>query len=452
MLAYVCLSLALLVASPVYAQLESTPFDLPSKRLDEAPMLTPPPVSNKAYPAVVGSQLRSNYVAAGLVFNTAYNDNVLQGGSENPAGDVIYSFLPTITFDQTTARQHLGLLLSPGFTIYQHTSSLNAADLNLALNYQYRLTQHTTVSFDDSFQKSSNVFNQSYPFSGATISGSSQSLPPGVIAPYASQLSNTANGGISYQFGYNSMAGASGIITESSYPNPVQAAGLYNSNSGGGSAFYNQRLSNAQYVGVTYQYLRSEGNPVDPQTSPTSAQSTVQTHSLLPFYTIYLNPTFSLSFSGGPQYYNATQPPSPSLHAWFPSAMASIGWQTSHTNLVASYSRTITAAIGLPGAFNSNNANASARWQAARTWNLGGAASYSINKNVTPLFLASNPGGHSISVSVTVQYSLSEHLKTELGYTHLHQSYNGISAISTVPNTNREFISISYQFTRPVGR
>jgi hypothetical protein len=452
MLLYVCLGLALFVASPAFAQLESTPFELPTKPLDEAPMLTPPPVSNKAYPTVVGSQLRSNYVAAGLVFNTAYNDNVLSGGSTTPTGDVIYSLLPTITFDQTTTRQHFGLLLSPGFTIYQHTSSLNAADLNLSVNYQYRLAQHTTISFNDSFQKSSNVFNQSYPFSGATISGSSQSLPPGVIAPYANQLSNTADGGITYQFGYNNMVGASGVITESNYPNPTQAAGLYNSNSGGGSAFYNQRLSATQYIGATYQYLRSQGNPVDSQASPASEQAEVQTHTLLPFYTIYLNPTFSLSFSGGPQYYSATQSPSPSVHAWFPAAMASIGWQTNHTNLVASYSRTVTAAVGLPGAFNSNNANASLRWQATRTWNFGGTASYSSNKNVTPLFPASNPGGHSVSGSVTAQCSLSEHLKAEIGYTRLHQSYGGISAISTVPDTNREFISISYQFTRPVGR
>lgn len=415
-------------------------------------MLTPPPVSNKAYPTVVGSQERSNYVAAGLVFNTAYNDNVLQGGSNTPAGDVIYSFLPTITFDQTKSRQHLGLLFSPGFTLYQHTSSLNAADLNLALNFQYRLTQHTTVSFNDSFQKSSNVFNQSYPFSGGAISGSSQSSPVGVIAPYANQLSNTANGGISYQFGYNSMVGASGILTESNYPDPVQAAGLYNSNSGGGSAFYNQRLSSTQYVGVTYQYLRSQSNPADSHAGPTSAQAEVQTHTLLPFYTIYLNPTFSLSFSGGPQYYSATQSPSPSVHAWYPAATVSIGWQTSHTNIVSSYSRTVTAAVGLPGAFDSNNANASARWQVTRAWNLGCAASYSINKNVTPLFPASNPGGHSVSGLVSAQYSLSEHFKAELGYSRLHQSYSGISAISIVPDTNREFISISYQFSRPVGR
>ncbi len=52
------------------------------------------------------------------------------------------------------------------------------------------------------------------------------------------------------------MIGAGGTFTESNYPNPAEASGLYNSNSGGGSAFYSQRLSSTQYIGVTYQYSK----------------------------------------------------------------------------------------------------------------------------------------------------------------------------------------------------
>ncbi len=51
--------------------------------------------------------MRSNYLAAGLILNTAYNDNVPAGGSTTPVSDIIYSILPTITLDQTTPRQHL---------------------------------------------------------------------------------------------------------------------------------------------------------------------------------------------------------------------------------------------------------------------------------------------------------------------------------------------------------
>lgn len=450
MLTRISLGLALLVATPVWGQLESTPFEIPTP--DEARMLTPPPISNSAYPTSVGLQMRSNYLAAGVIFSSSYNDNVLGGGGTTTVDDVIYSILPTITFDQATPRRDLKLMFTPGFTVYQHTSELNAANQTASLNLQYRLSEHVTVSLNDSFQKSSSVFNQPYSSSEEAISGSVQAPPSGVIAPYAEQLSNIANAGISYQFAENGMIGACGIATQKNYPSPAEAIGLYNSNSVGGSAFYNRRVSSTQYVGLTYQYLRSDGNPVQPQENSANAKTSVQTNSLFPFYTIYLNPTLSISLSGGAQFYDATQSPLPSVRSWTPSAIASIGWQRSNTNLATSYSRTVSAAVGLPGAFESTSVNASARWQIARTWSAGGAASYSTNKNVTPSFPLSSPGGHSISGLISAQRSMSEHFKLELGYGRLHQSYSGIAAITNAPNTDRVFISISYQVTRPVGR
>lgn len=446
------LGFALLTATPVWSQLVATPFEMPATSTLEAPMLTPPPVSAQGYPTVVGSQVRANYLAAGLVLNTAYNDNVLAGGTTMPVSDWIYTISPTIALNQTTPRQQLTLNYSPGFTFYQHTSALNAANQSAALNFQYRLNQYTTISLRDSFQKSSNVFDQLYPLSGgADPSGSSQS-PVAVVAPFADQLSNTANIGISHQFSSNGMIGANGIFTENNYPDPAEAVDLYNSNSLGASVFYSHRLSHAQYMGVTYQYLRSQGNPVNAQASPGNTQTEVQTHTLMPFYTIYLNATFSISLSGGPQYFDAAESTLSAYRSWAPSAIASIGWQKSHTNIVAAYSRTVTGGVGLPGAFNANSANASVGWQIARTWNIGSAASYSINKNVNPSLPSSNQGGHSISGTVSVHHLIGEHLNAELGYARLHQSYNDIALISSAPDSNREFVSISYQLTRPLGR
>jgi hypothetical protein len=446
------LGFALLTATPVWSQLAATPFETPAASIKEAPMLTPPPVSAEGYPTVVGSQVRANYLAAGLVLNTAYNDNVLAGDTTTPVSDWIYTISPTIALNQTTPRQQLTLNYSPGFTFYQHTSALNAANQNAALNFQYHLSQYTTISLRDSFQKSSNVFDQLYPLSGGAATSGSSQAPVAVVAPFADQLSNTANIGISHQFSSNGMIGATGIFTENNYPDPAEAVGLYNSNSLGGSAFYSHRLSNAQYMGVTYQYLRSQGNPVNAQAYPGNAQTEVQAHTLMPFYTIYLNATFSISLSGGPQYFYAFESTSPAFRSWAPSAIASIGWQRSRANFVASYSRTVTGGVGLPGAFNSNSANALVGWQMARTWIVGSAANYSINKNVTPSLPSSGLGGHSISGTVSVRHPIGEHFNTELGYARLHQSYNDIALISNAPDSNREFVSVSYQFTRPLGR
>jgi hypothetical protein len=452
MLTRVCLGLALVTATPVWSQLTATPFETPATSVDQTQMLTPPPVSAEGYPTTVGSQARSNFLAAGFAVNTAYNDNVLVGEGTSPIGDFIYTISPTIALNKTTPRQNLVLTYSPGFTFYQHTSSLNTTAQNAAVSFQYRLSQHTTIILGDSFQKSSNAFDQLYPSSGGAISGSSQTQGSGVVAPYANQLHNAANMGLSYQFSSNGMIGASGSVAESSYPNPTEATGFNNSSSLGGSVFYSRRLSNKQYFGVAYQYSGSQSSPVNNQTNPANTQTQVRAHSLLAFYTIYFNPTLSLSLSGGPQYTDASHPPSPPTNSTTPSVTASIGWQRNHTNFVASYSRTVTGDSGLLGAYNSSSARASVSWQITRTWTVGSAANYSNSTNVTPSFSSSNPGGETVSGTVTAQHSMSERLGIELGYVRLHQNYTDIAVISAAPDSNRAYISISYRLMQPLGR
>src|ERR1700733_9277862 len=427
MLTRVCLGLVLVTATPAWSQLTATPFETSAASVDQTRMLTPPPVSAEGYATTVGSQARTNFLAAGFTLNTAYNDNVLVNEGTNPIGDFVYTISPTIALNKTTPRQNLALTYSPGFTFYQKTSSLNTTGQNVAVSFQYRLSQHTTITLGDSLQKSSNAFDQLYPSSGETISGSSQTPAVAVIAPYANQLRNTANLGFNYQFSSNGMIGASGSVTENNYSNPAEASGFNNSSSLGGSVFFSRRLSSKQYFGVTYQYSGSQSSPVNNQTNPANTQTQVRTHTLSAFYSIYLNPKLSLSLSGGPQYTDASQPPSPATNSTTPSVTASIGWQRSHTNFVASYSRTVTGDSGLLGAYKLNSARVSLSWQITRTWTVGSGASYANSTNVTPSFSSSNPGGETISGTVLVQHSMSEHLNMELGYARLHQSYSDIT-------------------------
>ena len=452
MLTGISLSVVLLWTVPVWSQLESIPFETSTRPSDEDRMLTPPPVSGEGYPTAVGSQARSNYLAAGLVFVGSYDNNVVIGSGATPIGDGIYSIFPTIALNRITPRQQVTLQFSPGFTFYQNTSALSAATQTAALNFQYRLSQHTTISVSDSFQKSSNVFDQLHPLSEAAPSGSTQSPQAQVVAPYAGQLTNVTNAVLSYQISQNGMIGAGGTFTESNYLNSTQASGFSNSNSVGGSVFYNHRLSRSQYVGVTYQYSSSQANPVNALANPVNNQSELHAQTVLAFYTIYFNPSLSLSLSGGPQYFDATQSPSPRVTSWTPSINAAVGWQRSHPNFAASYSRSITGTTGLSGVFDLNSANASVSWQFARTWIAGSQASYTINKNATPSFALSDPGGHSLSGTILVQHVMGERLTAGFGYVHLHQSYGGITVISEAPDSDRAYVSVSYQFTRPLGR
>jgi hypothetical protein len=404
-------------------------------------MQTPPPVSGQAYPTETGSETRSNYLRAGLNVQIAYDDNVEPGNSSKPVGDEIYTIGSSFALDQITPRAHRTLMYSPGFTLYEPTSALNALNQNAAASYEYRLSPHAKVSVQDTFVQASNVFDQ--PAGG--VSGSTQAAAVAVVAPFAEQLSNGTSGESTFQFSRNSMIGAGGTYSLLDYPNPAQAAGLPNSNTYGGSAFYNRRLSSTQYMGVNYQYSKMTS-------SSASGASVTEMYTIYSFYTLYLAHTLSFSVSGGPQHFDVTDAPFPASTAWTPAVTASMGWQRNRTNLAASYSRTVNGAGGLLGTFESTAGNASGRWQATRTWTLGAAASYSILKSVTPLSPTASQGGHTLSGTVSAHHPIGQHLSAEIGYSRLHQSYGGIAAISVDPDGDHGYISISYQFSRPLGR
>jgi hypothetical protein len=408
-------------------------------------MQTPPPVSGAAYPTAYTAEERSNYLRGGLAFTTAYTDNVLGSTTGNPVSDVSYSIWPSIALDQTRPRLHWVLSYSPGFTFYQRVSSRNQDNQSFSGDFSYRLSPHVTLSLHDSFQKSSSILNQPNQTSASAVTGGTQGVQTTIIAPLADQLTNNGNVELTYQFAANRMIGASGSFTNLYYLDLAQVPGLSNSNLQGGSAFYNHRLSKKHYFGATYQYERIVAYS-------TGVQSETQTHAVMAFYTFYPQQNLSLSVSAGPQHSNVDQFPLPSAQSWSPAVTASIGWQAHHTNLAASYSRSVSGGGGLVGAFHSKRANLSFRQQLSRNWNVQASGAYSIDKSLTPLVFTSSSGGHAISGSASIQRNLGQHLNVEAGYTRVHQSYSDIAAISTAPDTNREWISISYQFTRPLGR
>jgi hypothetical protein len=198
------------------------------------------------------------------------------------------------------------------------------------------------------------------------------------------------------------------------------------------------------YIGATYQYQLFLAYP-------TLGQSETQSHSVFGFYTVYLRPTLSVSFFGGPQYSTTQQFGQPTSNLWSPGGGASMGWQGKLTSFAASYSRTVTDAGGLSGAVQANTANASLRRQLARSLNASVGTSYASN-NVLDALPTFNTSGHSISGNASVQRQIGEHLNLQLLYMRLHQSYSGIAAISSVPDRNRVMATISYQFIRPLGR
>jgi hypothetical protein len=273
-----------------------------------------------------------------------------------------------------------------------------------------------------------------------------------VIAPIAEVLNNSANVGATYQFAANGMVGANGTFTNLHYPNPAQVPGLADSSSQGASAFSSLRISKMHYVGVNYQYQRLVSYP-------TEGLNETQTHAVFFFYTLYASTTFSISFFGGPQHSDTVQPPLPPLNiqlpaarAWTPAAGGSLSWQGQRSSVAVSYKHIISGGGGLSGAVHLDSASASLQQQIARSLSGSLAASYAQNDLLgSPLFGGSS-GGHTISGTGSLQKQFGDHISVQFGYTRLHQSYSGVAVLSTNPDTNREFGSVSYQFSRPLGR
>jgi len=458
----------LLISVPAWSQDEQRPVPVPaatgpasnasadsdaSASVDDSSgrMLTPPPVSGQSYPIMLTSQERSNYLRGGLAFTSAYTDNAVGPVDGHPVSDVSYSVWPTIALDETTSRSHLVVTYAPGFTFYQRESYLNEADENASINFQYRLSPHVTFSARDGFQKSSSVFNQPDLASAVAVSGSAQEGNFSVIAPIADRLSNSANVGIAYQFARNSMIGAGGAFTNLHYPNQSQVPGLYDSSSQGGLAFYSVRVSRINYFGAAYQYQRLASYPT-PGTNET------QTQALLLFYTVYPTKGFSISVFAGPQYadsgpqFAATgSTPSPASQSWNPAAGGSLSWQGHLSSLAISYAHLISSGGGLIGAVKTDNVSASIRQQLRRTMSATIGGGYAQNDILAGAPLTNN-NGHTVSGTASLQQQFGQHLNVQLGYTRLHQDYSTVAVLAATPNTNREFVSISYQFSRPLGR
>jgi hypothetical protein len=459
----ICVGLLLLPVVPLWSQVDTTPTapvpavtgvqssnsDQQSSNSDQ--MMTPPPVSGQSYPTAPTAAERSNYLRGGVAFASAYTDNALGSVNGHPVSDISYSIWPTLALDESTSRLHIVSTYAPGFTFYQRETNLNEADQTATIDVQYRLSPHVSLSARDGFQKTSSVFNQPDPTAAFAVSGASQQANFSVIAPIADLLSNAGNVGMTWQFAANAMVGASGTFANLHYPNQAEVPGLFDSSSQGGSVFFTHRISKMHYVGATYQYQRLVSYP-------TVGQNETQTHALLFFYTLYASSRLSLSFFGGPQYanlgpqyVNAQSAAVPGFQSWNPQVGGSMGWQGRITNIAVSYSHTISGGGGLIGAVKLDSAAASIRQQMTRKLSGSIAGGYA-QSNVLGSALLANDNGHTLSGTASLQRQFGERIGLQLGYTRLHQDYSGVAVLADTPNTNREFVSISYRFYRPLGR
>jgi hypothetical protein len=406
-------------------------------------MVTPAPVSIEGYPLSLGAESeRANYLRGGLRFSSTYDDNVLTNSSR-ATSDVSYSIWPWISLSQSRSRLKWSFSYSPGFTFYQKTTNLNEADHASEAKLEYRLSPNVTLHLRDAFSKSSNYFNQfDQNRGGSTSSVGLQPQNNSVIPPLADRISNAGDVQLTYQFSQYGMVGVTGSFSELRYSDRAQAGGLLDADVKAGELFYTHRVSKRNYFGATYRYQ-------DLLASPSTVET--QTHSLVVFYTIYFQPTVSLSVFAGPEYADTQASHVKVQHNVSPAAGGSFGWQGRYTSFAVSVSRRVADGGGLGSAVRAEDARASFRMQFTKTLNAGLDAGYTMNHLLAPT-LESGVGGHTLFGGFSILQSLGPHLDLELAYTRLHQSYRNLPNLFNMPDRNRVSLSLSYRFERPLGR
>jgi hypothetical protein len=133
---------------------------------------------------------------------------------------------------------------------------------------------------------------------------------------------------------------------------------------------------------------------------------------------------------------------------------AEAGWRDEHTSVSGGYSRTISDGGGLLGAVRLENVHGSLRRQLTPGWAAAVNAGYGRNEALT----VPASSIHVTSAGFTLERNVGKSLGLRMGYAHDFQQQFGVPGPTPAspPETfdasrNRVFVTLSYQWAKPLG-
>jgi len=450
--------LAASVLSAAQTQPQAGQTDEPTAPVEDLRAPAPALLGGDAGSLAFSSELeRSNYLRGGITVGTTYDDNA--GNAVSPKiGDFSYSILPNIQLDQTRSRLHWVLGYLGGFTANQRLTSRNQGSHNLNGSLQYRLSPHMDLRLSDSFLDTTGLLQQFQNGIGTPVTGPVNQPNQTLITPLAKNLNNTGNVDWSYQFSRDDMIGAGGTFYDAHFRDlPAGSTTLLDTNTRTGDVYWNHRFTARNWTGITYKFQRLDVG---------SGTNLTKTHSLLLSHTIYLREHMTLSFFAGPEYSEIDSvivtanvvPPvisfatvSNSEHQLSASGGGSFGWQGQLTSARLEVSRRVSDGGGVLGAVVLNSVEGGIRRQLARTTAAHLNAMYGHNRELGS-FTTGTPL-NSATGSVGLEQQMGQNFMLRLDYGRDYQTGSTTSTTTTGSvNHNRGTVSISYNFTRPMGR
>lgn len=130
-----------------------------------------------------------------------------------------------------------------------------------------------------------------------------------------------------------------------------------------------------------------------------------------------------------------------------------MSWQGHLTSFALSYVHTISSSAGLISAVQLDSATASLSQQITKSLIASVSGGYAQNDTLGTFSTSEGVfNGHSITGTASLQQQVGKSLAFQLAYTRLRQDYAGVPILALTPNTNRESVSVSYQFGKALGR
>jgi len=400
--------------------------------------------------AFISELERSNYLRGGVNVGAVYDSNPLlaQSGAESNTSETIF---PNIMIDKTSSRMRWTLGYAGGLTVNQKFTNQNQGSHKLNFDSQYRLSPHVNLRVAESFYLTTGLFDAGNDTEAIASSGGPNAS---LITPLATQRSNNTTVETNYHFALNDLIGASGSFFDSHFSSVAGEAQLANTQTEVGSAFWLHQIFHGDWGGAAYRFERITFNPGSGET---------RIHSLFAVNTFSLSKQFTLTGFVGPQYSES--------QGLFPGALQSTqtsdwsvgggvegGWRNQHTSASAGYSRTISDGGGVLGSVRLQAVFGNFRRQLTPAWAATLTAIYGTNQSLIVPFTSSAGSANLTSVGVSLERNVGKSLGLRMGYTHDFQEQFGVpgptqpSPAQTLnANRNRFFVTLSYQWAKPLG-
>jgi hypothetical protein len=390
---------------------------------------------------------RSNYLRGGVNVGVAHDDNPLLVPN-GATGNTSVSVFPSVSIEESSSRIRWKLGYAGGLTINQSLANENQDSQNLSFDSQYRLSPHVNLRVAENFSLMTGFFDAG---NGNDIVGSSGGSNVSLVTPLATQKSTVTTVETNYHFALNDLIGASGSFYDSHFSNPGEAqltTPLTNSQTVSGSGFWLHRIFGGDWGGLSYRFDRF---------SYSIGSGESQVHSLFAVNTLNFSSRFTLTGFAGPQYSDneglipGSQQPT-QFTSWSVAGGVDGGWKNQGTSASAGYSRIISDGGGLLGAVRLQSVHGNFRRELTAGWAAALTGSYGTN-----LELIGPPGSgtsiNSASAGVSVERNVRKSVGLRMGYNHDFQQQFGLAAATSTQTAsrNRVFVTLSYQWAKPLG-